>query len=103
MPFNKLQPLRDESALAGAVADILVRVQKGQRTVIIPGHEVHREELQEKVLELVDKTGLPAASMFIGKAEFLEQHPPGSRPLGQAKQTARDLRIELEQYNTDPC
>lgn len=75
VPFNKLQPLRDESALAGAVADILVRVQKGQRTVIIPGHEVHREELQEKVLELVDKTGLPAASMFIGKAEFLEQHP----------------------------
>jgi indolepyruvate decarboxylase len=27
------------------------------------------------VLELLDKTGLPAASMFIGKADFLEQHP----------------------------
>jgi hypothetical protein len=34
---------------------------------------------------------------------FLEQYPPGSKPQGEAKQTARDLRIELEQYNTDPC
>jgi len=42
--------------------------------VIVPGHEVHRESLQEKVLALLEKTGLPAASMFIGKADFMEQH-----------------------------
>ncbi|MBT4523060.1 MAG: alpha-keto acid decarboxylase family protein [Halieaceae bacterium] len=65
----------DEASLAGAVNDILQRVLKGTRTVIIPGHEVHREGLQDKVLELLDRTGLPAASMFIGKADFLEQHP----------------------------
>lgn len=73
--FQKATALRNETALAAAVSDILVRVQKGKRTVIIPGHEVHREGLQDKVLELLDKTGMPAASMFIGKADFLEQHP----------------------------
>ena len=73
--FQRLTALRDESALTAAVSDILVRVQKGGRTVVIPGHEVHRQGLQEKVLALLEKTGLAAASMFIGKADFLEQHP----------------------------
>ena len=75
---GKLQPRPakcDETSLAAAVKDILTRVQQGKRTVLIPGHEVHRERLQDKVLALLDKTGLPAASMFIGKADFLEQHP----------------------------
>ena len=73
--FQKATALCNDTALAAAVSDISGRVQKGKRTVIIPGHEVHREGLQDKVLELLDKTGLPAASMFIGKADFLEQHP----------------------------
>ncbi len=73
--FARSPALGDAASVAAAIADICVRIQKGQRTVIIPGHEVHREGLQEKILELLDKTGLPAASMFIGKADFLEQHP----------------------------
>ena len=73
--LQRVPALCDEASLAAAVNDILVRVQKGQRTVVIPGHEVHREGLEDKVLALLDKTGLPAASMFIGKADFLEQHP----------------------------
>lgn len=74
-PLQQLPPLLDETALAAALSDIAVRVQKGGRTVIVPGHEVHREGLQDKVLALIEKTGLHAASMFIGKAEYLEQHP----------------------------
>ena len=73
--FQRAPALCDEASLAAAVSDILVRVSNGERTVIIPGHEVHREGLQDKVLELMEKTGLAAASMFIGKADFLEQHP----------------------------
>lgn len=73
--FAPLPPLRDEEAIAGAVRDIAQRIRGGERTVIIPGHEVHRSGLQDKVLALLDKTGLPAASMFIGKADFLEEHP----------------------------
>ena len=73
--FQRSPVLRDDTSLAAAVSDILVRIKKGGRTVIIPGHEVHREGLQDKILQLLDKTGMPAASMFIGKADFLEQHP----------------------------
>jgi TPP-dependent 2-oxoacid decarboxylase len=73
--FQRRTPLRDDTALAAAISDILARVQSGKRTVLVPGHEVHREGLQDRVLALLEKTGLPTASMFIGKADFLEQHP----------------------------
>ncbi|MEE8495662.1 MAG: thiamine pyrophosphate-binding protein [Xanthomonadales bacterium] len=73
--FQRVAALRDEAAVAAAVSDILVRVQKGERCVVIPGHEVHREGLQDKILTLLEKTGLATASMFVGKADFLEQHP----------------------------
>lgn len=73
--FQRVAALRDEAAVAAALSDILVRVQKGERCVVIPGHEVHREGLQDKVLALLEKTGLATASMFVGKADFLEQHP----------------------------
>ena len=109
--FQHAAALGDDAALAAAVADILVRVEKGQRTVIIPGHEVHREGLQDKVLALLDKTGLPAASMFIGKAEFLEQHPQcvgayqgaGSQPevsaFVEAADTVLFLGVVLSDFN----
>jgi len=73
--LQQIPPLLDGASLAAAVSDILVRVQMGKRTVLIPGHEVHREGLEDKVRALLDKTGLAAASMFIGKADFMEQHP----------------------------
>lgn len=36
---------------------------------------MHRQGLQDKVLALLEHSGLPAASMFVGKADYLEQHP----------------------------
>lgn len=73
--FASLPPLRDEDAVASVVSDIADRVRSGKRTIVIPGHEIHRGNLQDKVLALLEKTGLPTASMFVGKADFLEQHP----------------------------
>jgi indolepyruvate decarboxylase len=55
--FQRVSPLRDDTELAAAISDILVRVQKGQRTLIVPGHEVHREGLEDKILQLLEKTG----------------------------------------------
>ena len=65
----------DKSAVAGAVAWVADRITSGRRTVILPGHEIHRAQIEEAVTALIDKTGIPVASMFIGKADFLEQHP----------------------------
>jgi indolepyruvate decarboxylase len=64
----------DAAALAAAVALLADRITAGQRTIILPGHEIHRAGIESAVTALVDKTGLPVASMFIGKADFLEQH-----------------------------
>lgn len=55
-----------------AVAD---RMAAADRCVALVGHEVRAAGIEEQVLALIDKTGLPVASVFCGKAEFLEQHP----------------------------
>ncbi|MCB1695045.1 MAG: alpha-keto acid decarboxylase family protein [Pseudomonadales bacterium] len=109
--FQRLAPLRDDTAVAAAVSDILTRVERGKRTVLIPGHEIHRGNLQEKMLTLLEKTGLPTASMFIGKADFLEQHPQcvgayqGAGSLGEvsayveAADTVLFLGVVLSDFN----
>jgi len=65
----------DEKELARAVEFLADRIIEGQRTVILAGHEIHRARIEEAVIQLVEKAGLPVASMFVGKADFLEQHP----------------------------
>ena len=64
----------DPCAVDGAVALVVDRVVSGRRTVILPGHEIHRARIEKQVTALIDRTGIPVASMFIGKADFLEQH-----------------------------
>ena len=74
-PLALAAPACDEAQLQLAVDAIVSRVSGGGRTVIFPGHEIPRYRLEEKIVRLMDRTGLHAGSMFIGKAEFLEQHP----------------------------
>ncbi len=65
----------DPEATAAAVELLAGRVSGGGRTVILPGHEIQRARIEDRVIELVEKAGFPVASMFVGKADFLEQHP----------------------------
>lgn len=65
----------DKEAARQAAKKITQRITQSKRTIILPGHEIHRWNLQDKVIELVEKTGIPIASMFIGKADYLEQLP----------------------------
>ena len=65
----------DRSEVARAVKFLVARISESRRTVILPGHEVHRAQIEQAVIRLIEKTGIPVASMFVGKAEFLEQHP----------------------------
>ena len=57
------------------VAAVVARVADAERCVALVGHEVRAAGLENEVLALIDRTGLPVASVFSGKAEFLEQHP----------------------------
>lgn len=66
----------NDLASARKAANMLVdRINKSKRTVLLPGHEIHRWQLQDKVMQLLAKTNLPAASVFVGKAEYLEHMP----------------------------
>ncbi len=65
----------DENEVSKAVDLLAHRIIEGRRTVFLAGHEIHRARIEETVIQLTEKTGIPIASMFIGKADFLEQHP----------------------------
>ena len=68
-------PVDDQATLAAAVQAVAERMMATDRCVVLVGHEVRSAGLEEQVLALIDATGLPIASVFSGKAEFLEQHP----------------------------
>ncbi|MDH3509754.1 MAG: thiamine pyrophosphate-binding protein [Gammaproteobacteria bacterium] len=65
----------DVSATAKAVARVVDRIGVAERCVLLVGHEIAAARLEGKVCKLIDKTGLPVASLYSGKPDFLEQHP----------------------------
>lgn len=69
-------PVPAHSAATIALAHELVRrICAGERTVLIPGHEIHRFELREKMITLAANSGLPVASLWYGKSDYLEYLP----------------------------
>jgi indolepyruvate decarboxylase len=60
---------------AAAVQSVADRMTAADRCVVLVGHEVRSAGLEEQVLALINNTGLPVASIYSGKADFLEQHP----------------------------
>lgn len=59
-------------AVTSLVADMVSRIGNSKRTVICVGHEVERFHLQTELKALIEKTGLPVASMMFGKAGYVE-------------------------------
>ena len=67
---------RKNNEVTEIAAQLLIdRITNNERTVILPGHEIHRWTLQDKVARLAQKTGIPVASMFVGKADYMEHLP----------------------------
>lgn len=75
------------------------RITGSKRTVILPGHEIHRRKLQEKVIQLLQITDLPAASMFVGKSEYLE-HLPNCIGTYQGAASSKEIRDFVEGADT---
>jgi TPP-dependent 2-oxoacid decarboxylase len=65
----------DVAATAAAVALVAARIRAAETCVLMIGHEIRSARLEDTVTELVNKTGLPVASLYCGKPDFLEQHP----------------------------
>ena len=89
----------DDEATAQALSVLIERIAQSSRTVILPGHEIHRWQLQDRLVEMLEKTGIAAGSMFIGKAEFLE-HLPQCLGSYQGAASLEDVRNYIEEADT---
>ena len=62
----------DRDQARQASIKLVNKIMSSKSSVILPGHEIHRWHLQDKVKKLLELTGIKAASLFIGKADYLE-------------------------------
>jgi indolepyruvate decarboxylase len=65
----------DSRALKAAVAEAAEMIDRARKPVILADVEVHRFGLQDQVLKLVERTGIPIAATVLGKSVIGEQHP----------------------------
>ena len=65
----------DGRALQEALAEAVTMINAAQKPVILADVEVHRFGLQNELLRLAQKTGIPVAATLLGKSVVGEQHP----------------------------
>ncbi len=65
----------DEAAVAEAVQEILARLTRAERPVLIVGVEVHRFRLRDQVIALAERLNVPVASSMLGRGVFPTLHP----------------------------
>lgn len=65
----------DPETLAEALAETLEMLTRASSPVLLADVEVHRFGLQEKVVALAQKLGIPVCSTMLGKSAFPEGHP----------------------------
>lgn len=65
----------DPEALAQAVERISALAAEARTGAILPGHLIQRAGLERQVIDLMEHTGYAAATMLVGKADYLEYHP----------------------------
>jgi len=78
IPHHRTLEVHERSnrhSLGAALAEAGEMIQGAQQPVILADVEVHRFGLQEWVLKLVEKTGIPVAATMLGKSVIGEQHP----------------------------
>ncbi|QDS92934.1 Indole-3-pyruvate decarboxylase [Roseimaritima multifibrata] len=62
-------------ALDEAIREVVQRLQKAERPLILAGVEIHRFGLQDSLLALAEATRIPIAATILGKSVVSEQHP----------------------------
>ena len=65
----------DRRALAAALAEAVALIRAARQPVILADVEIHRFGLQEELVQLVERTGIPVAATILGKSVISEQHP----------------------------
>ncbi|WP_153555317.1 alpha-keto acid decarboxylase family protein [Roseimaritima sediminicola] len=62
-------------ATAEAAAEVVQRLSRAERPLILAGVEIHRFGLQDTLLELAESMSIPIAATILGKSVISEQHP----------------------------
>ncbi|MGO8678157.1 MAG: alpha-keto acid decarboxylase family protein [Limisphaerales bacterium] len=78
IPHHRTLEIHERSnphSLRAALAEAAEKIEGARQPVILADVEVHRFGLQERVLSLVEKTGIPVAATMLGKSAIGEQHP----------------------------
>lgn len=65
----------DPAAIAEAMAETLEMLNRAKSPVLLACVEVHRFGLQEQVLAIAQRLGVPVCSTMLGKSAFPEGHP----------------------------
>jgi indolepyruvate decarboxylase len=65
----------NSSSLRAALAEAGQMISSARKPVILADVEIHRFGLQEQVVTLARKTGIPVAATVLGKSVVGEQHP----------------------------
>ncbi|CAL1240659.1 alpha-keto acid decarboxylase family protein [Candidatus Methylocalor cossyra] len=68
-------PGSDQGALAEAVAETVELLAQALSPVVVAGVELHRRGLQDTLVQLVERAGLPVAATLTGKSVIAERHP----------------------------
>ena len=69
-----VRPSKGE-ALGEALEEAVAIINAAKQPLIIAGVELHRFELQDALLQLVEKTNIPVASTLLSKSVIRENHP----------------------------
>src|SRR5262245_60647367 len=78
MAHHKPKPIREganSQTIAAALTEAVAMINEAHKPVTLADVEVHRFGLQEELVKLIGKTGIPVAATILGKSVIGEQHP----------------------------
>ena len=73
--FDEVELQVNESAVTEAAGEIVDRLSRAERPVLIVGVEVHRFQLIDRVIRLAGRMRIPVTSSFLGRGIFPTRHP----------------------------
>lgn len=65
----------DSDAMNEAVTEVLTMISSSKKPIIVAGVEIQRFKLQQKLLDLIDKTNIPFVTTVLSKSVLSENHP----------------------------
>ncbi|MGH8502768.1 MAG: alpha-keto acid decarboxylase family protein [Gammaproteobacteria bacterium] len=76
VPAEPIEPApTNEGALNEAVAETVTLLANCASPIVIAGVEVHRRNLQDALVDLIERARLPVAATLTGKSVVAERHP----------------------------